>query len=54
MPWVGFEPMIPVFEQAKAAHVLDRAATVSGPLGSYPGLYLTKSSTRGSLSRLLA
>jgi hypothetical protein len=30
MPWVGFEPMIPAFEQAKAVHALDRAATVIG------------------------
>jgi hypothetical protein len=26
MPQVGFEPMIPVFEQAKTVHDLDRAA----------------------------
>jgi hypothetical protein len=26
----GFEPTIPVFEQAKAVHALDRAATVTG------------------------
>jgi hypothetical protein len=26
----GFEPTIPVFEQAKMIHVLDRAATVIG------------------------
>jgi hypothetical protein len=25
---VGFEPMIPVFKQAKTVHALDRAATV--------------------------
>jgi hypothetical protein len=30
MPWVGFEPMIPVFERAKKVHALDRAATVVG------------------------
>jgi hypothetical protein len=28
MPRVGFESMIPVFERAKRAHALDRAATV--------------------------
>jgi hypothetical protein len=28
MPWVGFEPTIPVFEPAKAVHALDRAATL--------------------------
>jgi hypothetical protein len=30
MPYVRFEPTIPVFERAKAVHVLDRAATVIG------------------------
>jgi hypothetical protein len=30
MPWVGFEPTIPVFERAKTAHALDRAAAVIG------------------------
>jgi hypothetical protein len=30
MPWVGFEPKIPVLEQAKIFHALDRAATVIG------------------------
>jgi hypothetical protein len=30
MPWVRFEPTIPAFEQAKAVHALDRAATVIG------------------------
>jgi hypothetical protein len=29
MPWVGFEPTIPVFEREKTVHALDRAATVS-------------------------
>jgi hypothetical protein len=28
MPWVGFEPMIPVFERAKTVHASGRAATV--------------------------
>jgi hypothetical protein len=32
MPWVEFEPMIPVFERAKTVHALDRAATVIGEL----------------------
>jgi hypothetical protein len=27
---MGFKPMIPVFEQAKTVHALDRAATVIG------------------------
>jgi hypothetical protein len=30
MPRVGFEPTIPVFEEAKTVYVLDRAATVIG------------------------
>jgi hypothetical protein len=30
MPEFGFEPTIPVFEQAKAVHALDRAATLTG------------------------
>jgi hypothetical protein len=30
MPWVGFEPTIPVFERAKTVHALDCAATVTG------------------------
>jgi hypothetical protein len=28
MHWVGFEPTIPVFEQAKKVHSLDRMTTV--------------------------
>jgi hypothetical protein len=31
MPWVGFEPTIPVFVRAKIFHALDRPATVIGP-----------------------
>jgi hypothetical protein len=30
MPWVGFEPTIPLCEWAKTVHVLDRPATVIG------------------------
>jgi hypothetical protein len=30
MPREGFEPTIPVFEQAKTIHYLDRATTVIG------------------------
>jgi hypothetical protein len=29
MPRVGYEPMTPVFEQAKTVHALDRGATVT-------------------------
>jgi hypothetical protein len=32
---VEFEPMIPVFERAKAFHGLDRAATVTGKILYY-------------------
>jgi hypothetical protein len=32
MPWVGFEPTIPVFDRAKTFHALYRADTVIGPL----------------------
>jgi hypothetical protein len=28
MPWVGFEPTVPVFERAKTVHALDRSGTV--------------------------
>jgi hypothetical protein len=40
MPQLGFEPMIPVFEQAKMVHALDRVATVIGQ--SYIYIYLKK------------
>jgi hypothetical protein len=30
MFWVGFEPTISAFEQAKTIHALDRVATVIG------------------------
>jgi hypothetical protein len=30
MPWVGFEPTIPVSERAKTVHALDGSATVTG------------------------
>jgi hypothetical protein len=32
MPWVVFEPTIPVSERAKIFQALDRSATVIGPL----------------------
>jgi hypothetical protein len=34
MPQLGFEPTIPVFEQANTVHALDQAATVIGTLAS--------------------
>jgi hypothetical protein len=34
MPWVGFEPMIQVFERAKTVHALDRTATVIGQVAT--------------------
>jgi hypothetical protein len=33
MPLVGFEPTIPVSEEEKTVHVLDRSATVTGFYG---------------------
>jgi hypothetical protein len=36
MPWVGFEPTIPVFVQAKTVYVLDGAATGIGTYRRYP------------------
>jgi hypothetical protein len=36
MPWMGFEPTIPVFERAKTVHALDRVATVIGLLLGVP------------------
>jgi hypothetical protein len=30
MPWVGFEPTVPVSERTNTVHSLDRAATVTG------------------------
>jgi hypothetical protein len=47
MPWVGFEPTIPVFERAKTVHASDRCFSTAGRLSSYrkknlPGSGLTK------------
>jgi hypothetical protein len=39
VPWVGFEPTIPVFERAKIVHALDRAATVIGYRGSITWIF---------------
>jgi hypothetical protein len=38
MPYVGFEPMIPMFERAKTVHALDYAVTLIG----YPTTDLKK------------
>jgi hypothetical protein len=35
MPRVGFEPTIPVFEQAKTVHTLDRTTTAIGIIPTY-------------------
>jgi hypothetical protein len=57
MPQVGFEPMIPVFEWAKAVHALDRAATVSGLSSVYPKernedkIYLTTCNKRSTAAK---
>jgi hypothetical protein len=38
IPWVGFEPTIPVFERAKTSHALDHAATVIGRAWLVPSI----------------
>jgi hypothetical protein len=48
-PLVGFEPTIPVFEQEKTVHALDRADAVIGCTRKY---YLISSYVRGSTLRL--
>jgi hypothetical protein len=35
MPGVGFEPTIPVFDEAKMVHALDQAANVIGFLTTH-------------------
>jgi hypothetical protein len=35
MPWVRFEPTIPVFERAKTVHALERTAAVKGSPDTY-------------------
>jgi hypothetical protein len=40
MTEVGFEPTIPVFEQAKTVHALDSAATVMGVTVTNPAIKL--------------
>jgi hypothetical protein len=35
MPWVGFEPMIPVLERENIFHALHLAATVIGDIQNY-------------------
>jgi hypothetical protein len=32
MPWVAFDPTVPVSERARTVHALDRSATVTGKL----------------------
>jgi hypothetical protein len=40
MPWVGFEPTIPAFEQAKTVHALDQCFSNAGPRpGTGPSSY---------------
>jgi hypothetical protein len=39
MPQVGFQPTIPMFEQAKTYHALDGAATVVVKFGIKMGNY---------------
>jgi hypothetical protein len=50
MPQVGFEPTIPVFEQAKTVHALSRAVTVIGIYVYFVVRYLTTLSVCTSFS----
>jgi hypothetical protein len=55
MPWVGFEPTIPVFEREKTVHALDCAATVIGILQNYIVQYTgSKSFCRTTRFKILA
>jgi hypothetical protein len=54
LEWDSNSPSQCLSGRSRSCLSLDRAATVIGTLGSYPGLYLTKSSKRGSFSCLLA
>jgi hypothetical protein len=38
VPWVGFEPTIPAFEETKIVHALDLALTAAGPAPIYISL----------------
>jgi hypothetical protein len=40
MPWVRFEPTIPVSKRAKTVHALDSSATVTGKLWYYVSIIL--------------
>jgi hypothetical protein len=51
MPWMGFEPTIPVFELAKTFHALDRAATVIGTKYVNPNLISHSSTILSSAGR---
>jgi hypothetical protein len=42
MPWVGFEPTIPVFQMAKTFHALDSTATFIGDVHSTLQLFQIK------------
>jgi hypothetical protein len=52
MPWVGFEPTIPVFARVKTFHAWDRAATVTTilnkPLSMYGKVISSTSDLAGS------
>jgi hypothetical protein len=39
MPWVRFEPTIPVSERAKTVHALERSAAVTGACKVYLCVY---------------
>jgi hypothetical protein len=57
MPWVGFEPTIPGFEEAKTVHALDCAATSIGVVryGSpYCNIIPTRTPLEGSATRTVS
>jgi hypothetical protein len=54
MPRVGFEPTISVFEQAKAVHALDSAATVIGARQIQVREFTTRNTSVSSVMLLLS
>jgi hypothetical protein len=54
MPWVGFEPMLPVSERAKTLHALGRSATVTGYRDHYLSIKQCKMKKKGHFNVTLA
>jgi hypothetical protein len=48
---VGFEPKIPVFERAKAVHVLDGAATAIGTIDTNMEINIGRKEVRETMDR---